>query len=80
LKKKGIVILNLASTENTKFGMGKEIEKNTFIKSIGRDKGVIHHFFTEEEARKVLSEFKIREFNRDIKYDTHWFILAEKVK
>lgn len=78
LKKRGIVIINLASTENTKFGRGKEIEKNTFIKSNGNDKGVLHHFFSEKEARGLFSGFKIRELRRDNENNKHWFILAEK--
>jgi ubiquinone/menaquinone biosynthesis C-methylase UbiE len=78
LKKRGIIILNLVSIDNSKFGIGTEIEKNTFISPSKRDKGVIHHFFTEEDARKLFSGFKIREFKRDIEHNTHWFILGEK--
>jgi len=78
LKKKGIAIINVASVENTKFGKGKRIEKNTYVQLRGKEKGIPHHFFTEKEAKKIFSCFKIKEFKHLIELNAHWFIVAEK--
>jgi hypothetical protein len=40
------------------YGNGTELEKDTFIRQNGPEKGVIHHFTDKKEIAKFLGEFK----------------------
>ena len=55
LKKKGLVLVTLSSTGDYKFGIGKKLERNTYLSP----KGAIHHFFDEKGVRKLFDKFKI---------------------
>jgi len=55
LRKKGLVLVTLSSTKDYKFGIGKKLERDTYLS----DKGVIHHFFDEKGVRKLFDKFRI---------------------
>jgi hypothetical protein len=40
------------------YGKGVKVEKDTFIRQNGPEKGVIHHFTDKEEIAKLLKDFK----------------------
>jgi len=72
---------NLASVEDHMFGKGERVEEGTFrIKEEFEEHEFeeIHHFFTREEAFKLLADFinvKIETINQHHKY---WKVIAFK--
>jgi len=58
LKKRGIVLTNFHSKRSGMYGKGVEVEKDTFTRENGPEKGVAHHFTDEKEIRKLLKGFK----------------------
>lgn len=81
LRKKGLFLANLASVEDHRFGKGEKIEERTFrIKEEFEEYEFkeLHHFFTKEEALKLLEDFmkvKIKPIKRHHKY---WKVIAFK--
>lgn len=60
LKKNGIFLANIASTKDPRCGEGEKIEENTFriLEAFEEYRfEELHHFFTKEEACKILSCF-----------------------
>ncbi len=86
LKPKGILIATLISTKDPRFGMGKEIETNTFTNiNDPAEIDVLHHFSNEKEVKELFNKFnliKLKErkgFSERRKMKTvHWNIIAEK--
>jgi len=58
LKKRGTLLTNFHSKRSGMCGKGVEVEKDTFVRENGPEKGVVHHFTDEEEIRKLLKDFK----------------------
>ena len=81
LRREGLLIANLASVEDHRFGKGEKVEEGTFrIKEEFEEHEFeeIHHFFTEEEASKLLEDFtkiKIKPIKRHHRY---WKVIAFK--
>lgn len=85
LEKDGMLVLSTLSTKHTKHGKGKEIEPNTFKGGFKGEWGEPHHYFTKEELKGLLKDFKIikmveeeREFGYNIG-GIHWHIIAKKL-
>jgi ubiquinone/menaquinone biosynthesis C-methylase UbiE len=57
LKPKGTVITEFMSVKDKTYGKGKEVEKNTFLGSMEEDKHMLHHYFTRDEIKMLLSRF-----------------------
>ena len=77
----GYLLLTLISTKHSHYGVGREIEKNSFVDEHDREKSTIHHYSDEEEARELLKEFQIIEIEDTDKGDPgsyHWKILCCK--
>jgi ubiquinone/menaquinone biosynthesis C-methylase UbiE len=58
LKKGGILLTNFHSKRSSMYGKGVEVEKDTFTRENGPEKGVIHYFTDEKEIRKLMGDFK----------------------
>jgi ubiquinone/menaquinone biosynthesis C-methylase UbiE len=58
LKTGGNLLVNFQSKRSGMYGNGIELEKDTFIRENGPEKGVIHHFTDKEEVAKLLEEFR----------------------
>jgi hypothetical protein len=43
----------------------EQIEPNTFMPLDGREKGLLHHFFTPEELQALFSGFEIKDTHLD---------------
>jgi len=54
----------------------QQIEENTFLPLDGREKGIPHHIFDEEQIRKFFSAFKLLDIHVDSK--NHYCFLGEK--
>jgi ubiquinone/menaquinone biosynthesis C-methylase UbiE len=46
-------------TEDFRKGNGKMLERNTYVFTRGEERGIIHHFFTNQELRACFRRFKI---------------------
>lgn len=55
----GYIYTTLRSTEDSEYGRGEEVDRNTFVLKEGYEKGLIQHFFDLEEIRELLAGFKI---------------------
>ncbi|UCE96320.1 MAG: class I SAM-dependent methyltransferase [Candidatus Bathyarchaeota archaeon] len=61
LKKKGLFLANLLSTEDFRFGSGKRLEEGTYrvLDDFGEKQfEEIHHFFSRNEVFALFSDFK----------------------
>jgi cyclopropane fatty-acyl-phospholipid synthase-like methyltransferase len=89
----GLFIATLKSNKAKNFGLGEFIEKNTYVIPDGVEKGIMHHYFDEEEIKNLFSKWKIlllvehvsREvitdaslFEEHIFPSTKWAIIAQK--
>lgn len=55
----GCIYITLRSTEDSEYGRGEEVDRNTFVLQEGYEKGLIQHFFDLEELQELLAGFKI---------------------
>jgi ubiquinone/menaquinone biosynthesis C-methylase UbiE len=58
LKPDGTVITDLLSVATESYGLGEEIEKDTFVGAKEQEEDVIHHYTTREELIRLFSEFR----------------------
>jgi len=83
LKKGGLLLANFHSRRSSKYGKGIEVEENTFMQENGPEKGVLHHFFDENELRALLGHFRVDFEVREKKVDSYlrsrFIVLAEKI-
>jgi len=83
LKEGGLLLANFHSKRSSKYGKGIEVEEDTFMQENGPEKGVLHHFFDENELRKLLGHFRVdvevREKNVDSYLRSRFIVLAEKI-
>lgn len=56
---RGMFMVSLLSTKGGAFHIGKEIEKNTFVREEGSEAGVPHHYFDEQGIRDLFKKWKI---------------------
>jgi tellurite methyltransferase len=80
LKPDGYFLFTLISTRHHSYGIGKEIEKNTWVMDGQEDKDYPHHYFNREEIDLYLGGFALLECvekkqPKSQKY--HWNILAK---
>lgn len=59
LRPGSLALLTLISTRASSYRQGREVEPDTFIRGSGNDSGVLHHYFDEDGARRLLSDFEI---------------------
>jgi len=67
LKDKAVFCLCVSSVNDADFGNGKMIERNTFINT----RGVVKHYFTEDEIRLLLCDFSKIEISEEKIYHVH---------
>lgn len=83
LKPGGLALITFISKRSWKYGLGEEVEKDTFIQREGSEAGIIHHYVDREELEELLKDFKILkiELREDVvegKRRSHWTVLVEK--
>lgn len=52
----GYALLSLCSTRSPGYGRGECIEEGSYVSDGGREKGVLHHYFSKEELEELFSE------------------------
>lgn len=57
LKQKGCLLFDFMSIEDDSFGVGEEIEPNTFIGSREGEENIPHHYTNGEELNKLFENF-----------------------
>jgi ubiquinone/menaquinone biosynthesis C-methylase UbiE len=83
LRKKGLALLVFQSKQSWKYGLGKQIEKDTFVQTREPEKGVVHHFSDKHEIKHLLGKFrildmKLDEFEYERRLHSHWIATIEK--
>jgi len=69
LKPKGTVVVDYISIEDEAYGIGTEIEKNTFVGGMPGEENIPHHYSSREELDMLFSKFsKITITPRDYTY------------
>ena len=58
LRSNGTVITDFLSVDTESYGIGEEVEKNTFIGDKYDEEDVPHHYATREELLRLFSEFR----------------------
>ena len=59
---RGFILLSLISSKAQDCGMGEEIEKNSYRHTEGLEKGVIHHYFEEDELKSYFKGWTLKIF------------------
>ena len=54
LRPKGLFYCDLRCTEDFEYGLGTEVEANTFLLDHGFEEGLVQHFFTEAEIMELI--------------------------
>lgn len=52
----GLFYCDLRSTEDYEYGIGEEVEANTFVVSEGFEKGLVQHFFSEQDTKALFDD------------------------
>lgn len=58
LKKNGYISINFMSIEDDSFGLGKEIEQNTFVGSREGEENIPHYYTDIDELKELLKRFR----------------------
>jgi 2-polyprenyl-3-methyl-5-hydroxy-6-metoxy-1,4-benzoquinol methylase len=64
IKPGGLIFITVATLKN-QAKTWEQIEPNTFMPLDGREKGLLHHFFTPEELQALFSGFEIKDTHLD---------------
>lgn len=70
LRPNGMVITDLLSVDTESYGLGEEIEKNTFIGKKTIEEDVPHHYSTREEILRLFLAFRQLNVRLSTKYYT----------
>lgn len=65
LKYKGCLLFDFMSIEDYSFGIGEEIEKNTFIGSREGEENIPHHYTDADELKELFKNFMGLEINKN---------------
>lgn len=69
LKQDGCLLFDFMSIEDDSFGIGEEIEKNTFIGSREGEENIPHHYTDEIELKELFMNFEVMKILRN-EYET----------
>lgn len=58
LKDGGYLYITLKTTADSAFGLGKTVEKNTYVLDGGYEKGILQHYFDQGEIKELLKDFR----------------------
>jgi len=81
LKRNGLLLANVASVKDPRYGEGEKVENNTFkIPEAFEEKRFeeLHHFFTKQEASELLTRFSKAEVEFMKNKPNYWKITAVK--
>jgi ubiquinone/menaquinone biosynthesis C-methylase UbiE len=62
MRRGSVAFIVALSTADFRKGNGKMLERNTYVFTRGEERGIIHHFFTNQELRTCFRRFKILSF------------------
>ena len=68
LKTGGTVITDFLPVESESYGLGQEIDKNTFVGAKESEEDVPHHYTTREGIKDLFSEFRQLKIRMSTKY------------
>ncbi len=59
MKRSGAAFVVTLSKKDFRYGNGKRLESNTYLFTEGDEKGIVHHFFSNDELQAYFSQFEI---------------------
>lgn len=65
LKPGGQFYLTVLNTWDWRYGSGEQVEPDGFVLADGPEKGILHHFFSEDDLRAWLAAFDIMQLRRE---------------
>ncbi len=68
LKTGGMVITDFLPVESASYGVGREVDKNTFVGAKESEEDVPHHYTTREEIKQLFSAFRQLKIRMSTKY------------
>ena len=80
LRMDGYLLCTLISTKHTKYDLGEEIERNTFVIAEENEKSHPHHYFSLKEIDEFFHEFILLKCVDLEQYNAgcfHWHVLAK---
>lgn len=83
LKTDGLLLVNFLTKRTYIYRKGIEIEKNTYMRDEGIEKGVLHHFIDEKKIKQLFKEFKryiLKTLEKEIngKISSRYVVIATK--
>lgn len=69
IKDNGMVVSDFVTIDDVTYGVGEEIEKNTYVGGRPGEEGIAHYYTTQEELEKMFGQFS----NVDIYSRTYKF-------
>ena len=80
LKPSGILITDLLSIEDSSFGIGEEIDKNTFVGGREGEEGIPHHYSDEKEIIELFKSFKeVKVYRKNYNFDLAYSEIISQV-
>jgi SAM-dependent methyltransferase len=88
LKPGGLFYCDLRSSEDFEFGVGEQVEPNTFVVASGFEQGLVQHFFSAQDTealfdglfRIIYSEITERRLSPDFQRRySRWIFATEKL-
>lgn len=58
VKKGGMVFVDYPSVEDENYGVGREIEKNTFLDNMPAEEKIPHHYSSMEELERIYAKYQ----------------------
>lgn len=65
LRKGGYFLFDILSVEDDSYGLGEEIEKNTFVGSREGEEDIPHHYIEQRELKILLENYTIEEMQNN---------------
>ncbi len=59
MKRTGAAFIVTLSKKDFRYGNGKRLESDTYLFTEGDEKGIVHHFFSNDELQAYFSQFEI---------------------
>jgi SAM-dependent methyltransferase len=82
LRSGGLFVGTFISTKAWKYGLGRAVERDTFIQPEGPEAGTAHHYADKRDIRDLMKAFRIEHLDHnesrtiDDRTDYHWEVVA----
>jgi tellurite methyltransferase len=88
LRPGALALLTLISIRDDSYRRGREVDPDTFVRENGYDSVILHHYFTEDGAHRLLDVFEmltlrleeseVTDQDVDIRHRSHWRVQVRR--